>query len=188
MLVTKGKYFFKYYPQHMILLSLMISIGIGTLLLYLPVCRTTNIALIDLFFTAASLTTASGMLTIPIEQFTPIGHIIMLFLMQLGGLSLMTLSLCFIYMFSNLGIYTQVIASEILSFKSFKDTKQTLFFIIKLTLIAELLGAIIIFPTMWNLYPFKKALFYASFMQYLHFVMRDLPYFLITLWNFLTIV
>lgn len=163
MLITKGKYFLKYYPQHMILLSLLISICIGTILLYLPMCRTTDMALIDLFFTATSLTTVTGALTVPIDQFTHVGHIIMLCLMQLGGLGLMTLSLCFIYMFSNLGIYTQVIASEILSLKSFKDTKQTLFFIVKLTLIAELLGAIIIFPTMWNIYPFKKALFYAIF-------------------------
>lgn len=163
MLVTKGKYFLKYYPQHMILLSLIISICIGTMLLYLPACRTTDIALIDLFFTAASLTTVTGALTVPIDQFTNLGHMVMLCLMQLGGLGLMTLSLCFIYMFSNLGIYTQVIASEILSLKSFKDTKQTLFFIIKLTLIAELLGAIIIFPTMWSMYPLKKALFYSIF-------------------------
>lgn len=163
MLVTKGKYFLKYYPQHMILLSLIISICIGSILLYLPICRTADIALIDLFFTAASLTTVTGALTVPIDSFTSVGHFVMLLLMQLGGLGLMTLSLCFIYMFSNLGIYTQVIASEILSLKSLKDTKQTLFFIIKLTLIAELLGAIIIFPTMWNLYPFKKALFYSIF-------------------------
>ncbi|MBI2345004.1 hypothetical protein HYV10_02955 [Candidatus Dependentiae bacterium] len=163
MLVTKGKYFFKYYPQHMILLSLIISICLGTILLYLPACRNNDIPLIDLFFTATSLTTVTGALTVPIDQFTSWGHVVMLFLMQFGGLGLMTLSLCFIYMFSNLGIYTQVIASEILSLKSFKDTKQTLFFIIKLTLIAEFLGAIIIFPTMLRMYPFKKALFYSIF-------------------------
>ncbi len=163
MLVTKGKYFLKYYPQHMILLSLILSTCVGSILLYLPICRTSDISFIDLFFTATSLTTVTGALTVPMDNFTPIGHFIMLLLMQLGGLGLMTLSLCFIYMFSNLGIYTQVIASEILSLKSLKDTKQTLFFIIKLTLIAEFLGAIIIFPTMWNLYPTKKAIFYSVF-------------------------
>jgi len=163
MLATKGKYFLKYYPQHMILLSLVISICIGTLLLYLPIARNTDIPLIDLFLTATSLTTVTGILTAPMNEFTEFGHLIMLFLMQLGGLGLMTLSLCFIYMFSNLGLYTQVIASEILSLKSFKDTKQTLFFIIKLTCIAEFLGALIIFPKMLKIYSFKKALFYSIF-------------------------
>jgi trk system potassium uptake protein TrkH len=163
MLATKGKYFLKYYPQHMILLSLVISICIGTLLLYLPIARNSDMSLIDLFFTATSLTTVTGILTVSMNDFTSVGHFIMLCLMQLGGLGLMTLSLCFIYMFSNLGLYTQVIASEILSLKSFKDTKQTLFFIIKLTLIAELIGAFIIFPSMLKMYPLKKALFYSIF-------------------------
>ena len=163
MIATKGKYFLKYYPQHMILLSLLISICIGTFLLYLPISRTTDIPWIDLFFTATSLTTVTGILTVSMSDFTSFGHVVMLILMQLGGLGLMTLSLCFIYMFSNLGLYTQVIASEILSLKSFKDTKQTLFFIIKLTCITELLGACIIFPTMLKAYPVKKAIFYAIF-------------------------
>ena len=163
MIATHGKYFLKYYPQHMILLSLLLSTCIGTLLLALPVCRLQAIPIIDLFFTAASLTTVTGLMTVPIEQFSYVGHIIMLCLMQLGGLGLMTLSLSFVYMFSNLGIYTQVIASEVLNLRSFKDTKQTLFFIIKLTAITELIGALIIFPTMYQTYPLKKAMFMSVF-------------------------
>jgi len=163
MLASQGRYFLKYYPQHMILLSLLVSTCLGTLLLALPIARVSYIPLIDLFFTATSLTTVTGILTVSIDQFTSFGQVIMLCLMQLGGIGLMTLSLCFIYMFSNLGIYTQVIASEILSLKSFKDTKQTLFFIIKLTLCTELLGALIIFPTMYDQYPLKKALFFSVF-------------------------
>lgn len=163
MLASQGKYFFKYYPQHMILLSLLISICVGTILLSLPISLVSSIPIIDLFFTATSLTTVTGMLTVSIDDFTTIGHIIMLCLMQLGGIGLMTLSLCFIYMFSNLGIYTQVIASEILSLKSFKDTKQTLFFIIKLTLFTELIGALIIFPTLYKEFPLKKAIFFSIF-------------------------
>src|SRR3990167_10729755 len=163
MIATHGKYFLKYYPQHMILLSLLLSTAIGTFLLSLPICRLAEIPLLDLFFTSASLTTVTGLLTTPIENFSNIGHLVMLCLMQLGGLGLMTLSLCFVYMFSNLGIYTQVIASDILSLKSFKDTKQTLLFILKLTVITELLGALIIFPTMYQTYAFKKSIFMAIF-------------------------
>ena len=163
MIATHGRYFLKYYPQHMILLSLLLSTFLGALLLALPACRLTEIPFIDLFFTSASLTTVTGLTTTPLENFSCIGQIIMLCLMQLGGLGLMTLSLSFVYMFSNLGIYTQVIASEILSLKSFKDTKQTLFFIIKLTAITEIVGSLIILPTMYQTYPFKKAIFLAVF-------------------------
>lgn len=163
MLATQGRHFIKYYPQHMILLALVLSIIIGTLLLALPISRTESLSFIDLFFTATSLTTVTGMMTVPIESFSGFGHLIMLCLMQLGGLGLMTLSLYFMYLFSNLGIYTQVIASELLSLKSFKDTKQTLFFIIKFTIISEIFGAFIVFPTMYKLYSFKKALFMSVF-------------------------
>jgi trk system potassium uptake protein len=163
MIATHGRYFLKYYPQHMILLSLLLSTCIGALILSLPVCRVQAIAWIDIFFTAASLTTVTGLTTTPLENFSSTGHMIMLILMQLGGLGLMTLSLSFVYMFSNLGIYTQVIASEILSLKSFKDTKQTLFFILKLTAFTEILGAFIIFPTMHQHYPFGKAVFLSMF-------------------------
>lgn len=163
MIITRGSYFFRYYPQHMILLSLIISTCVGTILLALPMARTTHVSFIDLFFTSASLTTVTGLMTVPIESFSNFGHIIMLCLMQLGGLGLMTLSLSFVYMFSNLGIYTQVIASEVLSLKSFKETKETLLFIIKLTAVTETMGAILVFPTMHKNYPFGKALFYAIF-------------------------
>ncbi len=163
MIATHGRYFLKYYPQHMILLSLLLSTFLGALLLALPVCRLTEIPFIDLFFTSASLTTVTGLTTTPLENFSCIGHMIILCLMQLGGLGLMTLSLSFVYMFSNLGIYTQVIASEILSLKSFKDTKQTLFFILKLTAITEIVGALIIFPTMLQAYPVRKAIFMSVF-------------------------
>lgn len=163
MIATHGKYFLKYYPQHMILLSLIVSTCLGALLLSLPMCKLVEISFIDILFTSASLTTVTGLMTTPIENFSSIGHMIILLLMQLGGLGLMTLSLCFVYMFSNLGIYTQVIASEILSLKSFKDTKQTLLFILKLTGVTELLGAFIIFPTMYQTYPLKKAIFMAVF-------------------------
>lgn len=163
MIARHGKYFLKYYPQHMILLSLLVSTGIGVALLALPMCRLESIPLIDLFFTATSLTTVTGLISTPLEHFSGTGQFIMLILMQLGGLGLMTLSLSFIYMFSNLGIYTQVIASDILSIKSFKDTKQTLFFIIKLTAITELIGSLIFLPTMMTQYPLKKALFLSIF-------------------------
>lgn len=163
MIATQGKYFLKYYPQHMILLSLLISTMIGSLLLALPISRVESIPFIDLFLTAASLTTVTGIMTVPIESFTHFGHVVMLCLMQLGGLGLMTLSLYFVYVFSNLGIYTQVIASEVLSLKSFKDTKRTLFFIVKLTAITELLGALAIFPTMYKTYPLKKSIFLSVF-------------------------
>ena len=162
-MIKHGKKFFKYYPQYMILLSLTLFTMLGTLLLALPIARKEAISITDLFFTATSLTTVTGIFSTPITSFTDYGHIIMLILMQIGGLGLMTISLLFMYMFTNLGVYTQVVASEVLSLKSFKDTKHILFFMIKLTCIIELLGAIIIFPSIYQSYSLKRAIFLSVF-------------------------
>lgn len=163
MISQQGKKFLKYYPQHMILLSLLVVTLLGALLLSLPLARTKSIALIDLLFTSASLTTVTGLFTVPLDSFTPTGHIIMLILMQLGGLGLMTLSLVFMYLFTNFGVYTNVVAGEVLSLKNFKDTKRILFFMIKLTLVTESIGACLLFPTLYKLYPLKKAIFFSLF-------------------------
>ncbi len=162
-MITHGKKFFKYYPQYMLVLSLFVMTIIGTLLLALPIARVKSVSFLDLFFTSASLTTVTGIMTIPIDSFSNIGHIIILCLMQIGGLGLMTLSLVCIYMFTNLGVYTQVVASEILSLNNFKDTKNILFFIVKLTIIIEMIGALFIFPSLYQTYSLKRAVFLSVF-------------------------
>lgn len=163
MITQHGKKFIKYYPQHMILLSLFGATIAGALLLALPISRVKDIPFMDLLFTSASLTTVTGIMTVPLDHFSDMGYLIILVLMQLGGLGLMTLSLLFMYMFTNLGVYTQVVASEVLSIKNFKDTKKILFFMMKLTIFVEIIGACIIFPTLHTTYPLKRAIFLAIF-------------------------
>ena len=132
MIAKYSKKFFKNYPSFAILISLLCLTIVGTLLLALPISRHVSIPLIDLFFTSSSLTTVTGLMTIPLDSFTAFGKLIILLLMQIGGLGLMTISLFFIYIFMDLGFYTQVLATEILSISSLKDTKRILFFMIKL--------------------------------------------------------
>lgn len=163
MVIKKTKQFIKEYPSHTVLLSLLITIGVGALILALPICRHTSMKLIDLFFIATSLITVTGLTTVPFHDFTSTGQFVMLILMQIGGLGLMTMSLFIMSLFVDLGLYTQVLASEILSIQSFKDTKRILFFIIKLTFICELLGAIATFFVIHNDYPYYKAIFLSIF-------------------------
>ena len=90
---------FRYMSCNTVLLSMIVSIVLGTLLLCLPCMQIESLSFIDILFTSASLTTVTGMLTVPIEHFTELGQLVMLIMMQLGGIGLMTMSLCFIYMF-----------------------------------------------------------------------------------------
>jgi len=163
MAMKRTKQFIKDYPSHIVFLSLLTMIGCVTAILALPICRTTDINLIDLIFTATSLTTVTGSLTIPLSSFSTFGHGIMIVIMQICGLGIMTMSLFLISLFLDLGLYTQIFASEILSIQSFKDVKRILLFIIKLTFICEIIGSIITFYVIRYDYTLDKAMFLSIF-------------------------
>ncbi len=163
MIIKKTKQFIKEYPSHTVFLSLFVMICCGALMLALPICRHETMQFIDLFFIATSLVTVTGLTTVPFQDFTTTGQLIMLILMQIGGLGLMTMSLFIMSLFVDFGLYTQVLASEILAIQSFKDTKRILIFIIKLTFACELLGAIATFFAIKNDYSLHKAIFFSVF-------------------------
>ncbi len=145
------------------LLALPIMIVLGTILLALPIARTAPIALIDLFFTATSASCVCGLLTIDLHQFTLFGQHVIFWLMQLGGLGIITLSLMFIFIMAEVKMSTQSIAEDILEIHRIKDIKKILLFILGLTIATECFGALVTFLNIYKYYPLSKAIFYAFF-------------------------
>jgi trk system potassium uptake protein TrkH len=150
-------------PSRTIFISMSVAIAVGTFLLALPFSRTQPIPFIDLLFTATSCTCVTGLLTVPLENFTPIGQAIIMMLIQIGGLGLITLTFFVVSLFVNLGLSSQVMAGEMLDLDSWKHTKKILLFIIGLTAVIELLGAFFIFQTLQHDFTLSKALFYSLF-------------------------
>jgi trk system potassium uptake protein len=150
-------------PSRMILLSVVFTIIVGTACLALPLARNTFIPLTDLLFTATSAISVTGLLTVPLSSFTTSGHLIILILMQIGGLGLITLTLFTVSLFVDLGLATQVMAGEMLDLENWTGTRRILIFIILLTIFCEFFGALILFQTLKNHYPLQKALFYSIF-------------------------
>ncbi len=132
-------------PGRTLLGSIILTIIVGTFLLALPIAQKTPHHWLDLFFTATSATCVTGLLTVPLQSFTTFGHIIILILMQVGGLGIMTLTFFFMSLVIKMGIGTQLMAGRLLEIASWKDSKRILGFIISLTFCAELLGTIIFF-------------------------------------------
>lgn len=63
------------------------TIFIGGILLWLPVCNTQPISFIDALFTSATAVCVTGLVTVvPAVQFTMTGKVILLILIQIGGL------------------------------------------------------------------------------------------------------
>ncbi len=146
-----------------ILLALFCTILLGTLLLALPIARHVPISFLDLFFTATSATCVTGLLTIPLEQFTFFGHCVILFLIQIGGLGVVTLTLFILSLFVNLGLTTQLMAGKLLELEYWKNIKHLLFFIIAISLSVELLGACVLFTIFIRSYSPGYAAFLALF-------------------------
>ena len=150
-------------PGRALLSSFCITIVVGTLALALPWARNTSIPFIDLLFTATSATCVTGLFTIPLEQFTTFGHVILLLLIQIGGLGLITLSIFLISLFMNLGMTQQIMVGQVLELGSWKSLKRILFFTISLTLIVESLGAAIIYWSIRHMFDKPQAIFVAVF-------------------------
>lgn len=150
-------------PGRLILLLLFSTITVGTLLLALPIARINPISLLDLFFTATSVTCVSGLFTVPLDQFTFVGHCIIALLMQIGGLGLITLTLFFIYLIMDVGMSTNLMASQLLEIESWKKIKQILLFIMLTTICLEIIGMFCLLPVFLPYFPLSYSIFLALF-------------------------
>lgn len=150
-------------PGRIILISMLAAIFIGTLFLLLPASHTVQIPLIDLLFTATSVTCVTGLLTVPITSFSAFGQFIILILMQIGGLGLITMTIFIMSIFVHLGLATQMLAGQILELESWKNIKNLLFFIIKFTVLFEGLGTLITFFVIRHEFNPLQSIFYSIF-------------------------
>lgn len=150
-------------PGRTVLLSIFLTICLGTLLLWLPVAQQVPIALIDCFFMATSATCVTGALTVPFESFTLFGKLILLMLIQIGGIGLLTLTLFLVSLFLNVGLSTQLVIGQILELESWRTTRKVLFFIVLFAVISEFIGASVIYQLIKHQYTRPEALFHAIF-------------------------
>ncbi len=132
-------------PEQILLWSVLITIIVGTILLSLPIAQVSPLHLIDVFFTATSATTVTGMFTVPLDSFSLFGKAIILILIQIGGLGLITMTLLFLNMIMNFGLTTQLFAGHILEVESWKQIKSILLSIFFVTIACEFIGMLCIF-------------------------------------------
>lgn len=144
-------------PARTILVSIFIMIILGTGLLALPAARTEEIPLLDLLFTATSATCVTGLFTISLASFTTFGKIVLLCLIQIGGLGMITLTLFILSLFMEMGLATQLMGGQLLEIDSWKNLKNILFFICLITIYTELLGAFCFFGVLHSSYPAGEA-------------------------------
>lgn len=150
-------------PGRTLFFAASIIILLGTTLLALPISRTTYIPLIDLIFSATSAICVTGMFTIPISQFSFIGQLVLLALLQIGGLSLITFMTLIASRFISFDLSKHLKAQQFAEIEIGKEGKTLLPFILACTLIVETIGALIIFSVFKHDFAWPKALFLSFF-------------------------
>ncbi|GIW21698.1 MAG: potassium transporter [Candidatus Sericytochromatia bacterium] len=134
-------------PSQTILFSYLILIIIGTFALLLPICNNTKISFIDALFTATSALTVTGLIVKDTpNDFTFIGQLVIMFLIQIGGLGYMTLITFFIIVFrGETSIRDQLILSEALNYKGLSGIIRFLRQVIIIVFFCEFLGLLFLF-------------------------------------------
>ncbi|MBP9887708.1 MAG: portal protein [Leptospiraceae bacterium] len=144
------------------------SIGvIGTALLSLPKAQKVDLRLIDVIFTVVSATCVTGLSTISVfDSFTTLGQIIILCLIQVGGLGLITLTTFFsIFLAGQASVNDKLLMKDLLSEEAIGRVKKIIRQIAIQTLIIEGIGALLLYtylPTKANLFG-KEKIFFSVF-------------------------
>lgn len=138
----------KLHPALMVLSSFLALILIGTFLLKLPISTVNHkIAWIDGWFTATSAVCVTGLIVVDTGSFfSPFGQLIILLLIQLGGLGIMTLSVTmYRWLGRNISYKQRKLLQDLFTHTPREDIFTLVFSVLKFTLIIEFSGFVFLF-------------------------------------------
>ena len=161
-----GSIFSRQHPAFLILLSFLSLILIGSLLLSLPGATVSgNISYINALFTAASAVCVTGLIVVDTgSYFTPAGQIVILVLIQLGGIGVMTISVAlFRWLKKSISFRQRKVMQDLFSHTPRDDIYSLVASVIFFALIIEAVGALLLTLHWVKFYPLKQALFIAVF-------------------------
>lgn len=137
-------------PAQLFIISFLTIIILGTILLTLPNATHTGISIVDALFTSTSAVCVTGLVVVDTgSYFTRFGQIVIVILIQLGGLGIMTFTSYFSYFFSGGSTYkNQLILKDMINAERIADVFSTLKKILLLTFIIEGIGAVFIYTSL----------------------------------------
>lgn len=147
---SKSQKFNKFFsnPARVIVCSFALLILAGTLLLMLPICAKSGVgtSFFDALFTATSATCVTGLIVVDtFTHFTIAGQLVILFLIQLGGLGLVTFATFFnIAIRKRIGLKSLHVARESVNSSSLFDIGHLIKMIFIITFIFEFIGALVL--------------------------------------------
>jgi potassium uptake TrkH family protein len=139
-------------PAGLMILSFFLLIVIGTVLLLMPGMTYKEISLTDALFTSTSASCVTGLTVLGTgSDFTFWGQLVILFLMQIGGISILAFATFFAAFFasSRIGIKQQHWIKDFFSTSTITDSISMLREIVLTTFVIEIIGVISLY-LYWN--------------------------------------
>lgn len=152
-------------PPSLLALGFLSFIIIGTVLLKLPFANTGNLSWLDALFTATSAVTITGLSVVNIgDSLTTFGQIVVMILIQCGGLGFMTFAiLAALSLSSKVGLKQQIMAQETIGQTSLAKATFTVKGVFLYSLFFESIGTAILTMAWSHHYDLEHAFFYALF-------------------------
>lgn len=133
-------------PSLILATSFIVIILVGAGLLMLPKATYHGISWIDALFTSTSAACVTGLVSVDVPStFTLEGQVIIMLLIQIGGLGVMTITSFFAMFFmGNTSLYNQLAVGDMISSNSISSLLSTLLYILGFTLAIEGAGMVVI--------------------------------------------
>jgi len=159
-------------PAQLTLLGFLAGIVAGTFLLALPISRTGpgGATLVEAFFTAVSAISVTGHVIVDTPTYwTGFGQVVIMVLIQVGGFGVMTFaSIIGIAVIRRLSLRSRITAAAETKSVGFGDVRSLILGVLKISLIIEGVGALILF--FWFLVHYGKNVGEAAWLAVFHAV------------------
>jgi trk system potassium uptake protein len=139
----------KVQPSTLLIISFFLLISFGTGLLMMPEMTVApgSMDFLDALFTATSASCVTGLIVVDTATFfTFKGHIVLLFLMQIGGIGIVTFGLFFLLLSRDgMGLKGQSALQKFFDASNLKSATSLLSSVIIITLVIELIGVVLMY-------------------------------------------
>lgn len=136
-------------PPSLLILSFIVLISMGTLILAMPEMTTDGMGLpfVDALFTSISASCVTGLIVVDTATvFTFKGHLVIMFLIQLGGLNIISFATLFaLFSKGGLGVKHQNLIKESLNLDNLASSSSLFWRIFTFSFTIELIGAALMF-------------------------------------------
>ncbi|MBI2874872.1 MAG: Trk family potassium uptake protein [Firmicutes bacterium] len=161
-----GSAFLKLTPSRILILGFAGLILAGTLLLRLPISvRGGSISTIDAVFTATSAVAVTGLVVVDTgPYFTTFGQIVILLLIQFGGLGIMTMAtLVAMILGKRITLRARLVLQEALGQITLQGVVRTIRLLVVFSVVMEVLGALLFAIRFVPLFGWRQGLFVSVF-------------------------